>query len=76
LIWSMERMDRTFHTPYQLESYLGVPVLVALPRQFTSAGFLPTPFSGEKRGVVTWTVDTSSGAKPINSHDGSDKEPL
>lgn len=31
LIWLLERMDRTFHTPRELEAYLGVPVLASVP---------------------------------------------
>jgi uncharacterized protein involved in exopolysaccharide biosynthesis len=76
LIWSAECMDRTFHTPYQLEAYLGIPVLVAVPRQFKTAGFLPSTAEGEKRSVVTWITDTTPSQKPVNSHDGSDKERL
>jgi uncharacterized protein involved in exopolysaccharide biosynthesis len=33
LIGSLEYMDRTFHTPRQLEAYLDVPVLASVPRQ-------------------------------------------
>lgn len=33
LIWLLEHMDRTFHTPHELEAYLGIPVLVSIPRQ-------------------------------------------
>lgn len=33
LVWLLEHMDRTFHTPRQLEAYLGVPVLASVPRQ-------------------------------------------
>jgi uncharacterized protein involved in exopolysaccharide biosynthesis len=33
LIGSLEYMDRTFHTPRQLEAYLDVPVLASIPRQ-------------------------------------------
>jgi uncharacterized protein involved in exopolysaccharide biosynthesis len=33
LIGSLEYLDRTFHTPRELEAYLDVPVLASIPRQ-------------------------------------------
>lgn len=36
-IWVLERMDRTFHTPRELQAYLGVPVLASVSRQLGPA---------------------------------------
>jgi uncharacterized protein involved in exopolysaccharide biosynthesis len=76
LVWSVERMDRTFHTPHQLEAYLGIPVLIAIPRQAAPAATLPSTFGDERRGVATWGSDTPASHESIDSHDGSDKGAL
>jgi uncharacterized protein involved in exopolysaccharide biosynthesis len=76
LIWSLEHMDRTFHTPHELESYLGIPLLVSIPRQFGPAPSYRSILNGEQRSNVTWTADNASSRESIDSHDGSDKGAL
>lgn len=76
LIWSAERRDRTFHTPHQLEAYLGIPVLIAIPSQVGPFTFLPPASESERRGVVTWTPDSTSSHQFIDRRDGSDKGAL
>jgi uncharacterized protein involved in exopolysaccharide biosynthesis len=76
LIWSVDRTDRTFHTPHQLEAYLGIPVLIAIPLQARQAALLPSATGGDQRGVATWVSDTTPSHKSINSLDGSDKGAL
>jgi hypothetical protein len=71
LLWSLEHTDRTFHTPYEIEAYLGIPVLVAVPRQAEPVPALYSGFEDERRGSVTWNI--SPNRESINSQDGSDK---
>jgi len=75
LIWGLERMDRTFHTPRELEAYLGIPVLVAIPRQVEGALPLRPLYAGSHRGL-TWTAEDISTPEPLNGRDGSDKGDL
>jgi len=72
LIWGLEHMDRTFHTPRQLEAYLGIPVLVAIPRQIDVP--LRPLFADGSQGR-TWMEDSPT-QEPLNSRDGSDKGAL
>lgn len=76
LIWSLERMDRTFHTPHEIEAYLGIPVLVAIPRQVGPIAALHSGFNVEQRGSATWMPDITSNRESINNQDGSDKGAL
>lgn len=75
LIWGLERMDRTFHSPRELEAYLGIPVLVAIPRQFEAGPSLRPLFAGSQQGVG-WIADSTPSQKPLNSPEGSDKGAL
>lgn len=75
LIWGLERMDRTFHTPRELEAYLGIPVLVAIPRQVEGALPLRPLYAGSHRGL-TWTAEDISTPEPLSGRDGSDKGDL
>jgi uncharacterized protein involved in exopolysaccharide biosynthesis len=75
LIWALERSDRTFHTPRELEAYLGLPVLVAIPRQFESVTPLRPLFAGGPQDGA-WMADTTPTQEPLNSLDGSDKGAL
>jgi uncharacterized protein involved in exopolysaccharide biosynthesis len=76
LIWSLERMDRTFHTPHELESYLGIPLLVSVPRQSRPTLSYRSVLNGEQRANTTWAADTPSSRESIDSRDGSDKGAL
>lgn len=75
LIWTLERADRSFHTPRELEAYLGIPVLVAIPRQFEPAAHLRPLFASGPQGSG-WMADTALTQEPLNSRDGIDKGAL
>lgn len=75
LIWGLEHMDRTFHTPHELEAYLGIPVLVAIPRQFEPGVPLRPLFAGGQRGLE-WMAEDVPTQEPLNGRDGSDKGAL
>jgi uncharacterized protein involved in exopolysaccharide biosynthesis len=75
LIWGLERMDRTFHSPRELEAYLGIPVLVAIPRQIETGPSLRPLFAGGQQRV-TWMADDVPSQEPLNSPNGSDKGAL
>jgi len=75
LIWGLEHMDRTFHTPRELEAYLGIPVLVAIPRQIESGVPLRPLFAGGQRGLA-WMPEDVPSQEPLNGRDGSDKGAL
>ena len=75
LIWGLEHMDRTFHTPHELEAYLGIPVLVAIPRQLNPGVPLRPLFAGGQRGV-SWMAEDVPTQEPLNGRDGSDKGAL
>lgn len=76
LIWSLERMDRTFHTPRELEAYLGLPVLVAIPLQGRREIPLLSIFDGDQQGSRTWSTGSTPSRESLNSQDGSDKGAL
>ena len=75
LIWGLERMDRTFHSPRELEAYLGIPVLVAIPRQIEAGPSLRPLFAGGQQRV-TWMADDVPSQEPLNSPNGGDKGAL
>jgi uncharacterized protein involved in exopolysaccharide biosynthesis len=75
LIWSLENMDRTFHAPHEIEAYLGVPVLVAIPRQVGPIAALRSGFISEQMEGSPWS-NTESERESINNQDGSDKGAL
>jgi uncharacterized protein involved in exopolysaccharide biosynthesis len=75
LIWGLEHMDRTFHTPRELEAYLGIPVLVAIPRQLQPGVPLRSLFAGGQHGL-TWMAEDVHSQEPLNGRDGSDKGAL
>lgn len=76
LIWSLEHMDRTFHRPHEIEAYLGVPVLVSIPRQTGPVTVLRLmPDSGQQAGP-TWRVNRAGDHEPAHGQDSGDKGAL
>lgn len=76
LIWSLERMDRTFHTPRELEAYLGLPVLVAIPLQGRREIPLLSIFDSDQQGSRAWSAGSTPSRESLNGQDGSDKGAL
>lgn len=63
LIWSLERLDRTFHTPHQLESYLGLPVLVSVPQQLHTTPSRLSILDGSPRASTTWLAESGASRR-------------
>jgi len=76
LIWALENMDRTFHRPHEIEAYLGIPVLVSIPRQTGPATLLRLIPDGEQRRSSSWMADGSPGRESIHGHSSGDKGAL
>jgi uncharacterized protein involved in exopolysaccharide biosynthesis len=76
LIWSLEHMDRTFHRPHELEAYLGIPVLISIPRQVGPTASPRFILDGEQRASATWMADSTPSRESINDQNGGDKGEL
>jgi uncharacterized protein involved in exopolysaccharide biosynthesis len=76
LIWSLEQMDQTFHTPQALEAYLGIPVLVSIPRQLHPVRSRLSLIGREQSASATWLTKSPPGHDSINGEDDSDKGAL
>jgi uncharacterized protein involved in exopolysaccharide biosynthesis len=73
LIWSLEQMDRTFHTPQALETYLGIPVLVSIHRQLRPVTSGLSLIGRDQSASATWLAKSPPSHDSINSQDDSDK---
>ena len=73
LVGSLERMDRTFHTPRQLEAFLDLPVLASVPRQFGPELAFSSTIDGQNPGSIFGMGNRGSGRLSIGSHNGNDK---
>ncbi|HEY2469259.1 MAG TPA: Wzz/FepE/Etk N-terminal domain-containing protein [Terracidiphilus sp.] len=76
LIWSLEHMDRTFHRPHELEAYLGIPVLISIPRQVGATSSPRFILDDEQRVSATWMADSIPSRESINGQNGGDKGEL
>jgi uncharacterized protein involved in exopolysaccharide biosynthesis len=76
LIWSLEQLDQTFHTPQALETYLGIPVLVSIPRQLHPGRSGLSLIGREQSASATWLAKSPPSHDSINSEDESDKGAL
>jgi uncharacterized protein involved in exopolysaccharide biosynthesis len=76
LIWSLEQMDQTFHTPQALETYLGLPVLVSIPRQLHPVRSGLSLIGREQLASTTWLTKSPPSHDSIDGEDDSDKGAL
>jgi uncharacterized protein involved in exopolysaccharide biosynthesis len=76
LIWSLEQMDQTFHTPQALEAYLGIPVLVSIPRQLHPVRSRLSLIGREQSASATWLTKSPPSHDSMNNDDDSDKGAL
>lgn len=76
LIWSLEQMDQTFHTPQALETYLGIPVLVSIPRQLHPVRSGLSLIGREQLASATWLTKSPPSHDSIDGEDDSDKGAL
>ncbi len=73
LIGSLEHMDRTFHTPRELEAFLDLPVLASVPRQFGQELAFSSTIDGQNPGSIFGMGNRGSGRLSRGSHTGNDK---
>ncbi|SRR5579883_34805 len=76
LIWSLERMDRTFHRPHEIEAYLGIPVLVSIPSQTGPTTLLRLISDGEQQSGARWRPSDVNNRESIPGISGDDKGAL
>jgi uncharacterized protein involved in exopolysaccharide biosynthesis len=76
LIGLLEHMDRTFHAPHELEACLGIPVLVAIPRQFGAATQWRQPLLSGKAPTTLWSQGTPSASHSMNGNSGTQEGAL
>ncbi len=76
LIGSLEHMDRTFHTPRELEAFLDLPVLASVPRQFGQELAFSSTIDGQNPGSIFGMGNRGSGRLSRGSHNGNDKGAL
>jgi hypothetical protein len=69
-------MDRTFHRPHELEAYLGIPVLISIPRQVGATSSPRFILDDEQRVSATWMADSIPSRESINGRNDGDKGEL